>query len=317
VAPPKKIRVKLDEAAARALHAALTAALAGDLVDAEQAAAARGVLAQLDRRVPGWADDYLAAADAVLDALAGAEADGRAALAEEELASALGAGGASIGGVLDRMARERLVQRTEHDGRLLVAAAPAGRRRHGAREAVEGAPVADADALVDIVYAEHRPGRWAHRPAVQAIGRLDDTAFEALAGDLRARGLLEPSDGGDLALTDAGATLARERWAATSSLPHWRIPTPALPYRELPVRVEADDRRCPSEGCDGRATWLKEGGRSAAWKALTRDGSVEWTCPACSRTWLVYLQAVTGDGSPAYRDPLAAEHNRPRWRSGR
>jgi hypothetical protein len=318
VAPPRKIRIELDEPAARALHAALTAALAGEPVDADQAQAARGVLAQLDRRVPGWAapgeDPYLAAADAVLGTLAAAESEGRAALAEEELAAALGAGGASIGGVLERMARERLVRRTEHEGRPLVAAAPAGRRRHGAREAVAGAPVADADTLVDILYAEHRPGRWAHRPAVQAIARLDDAALDALAGDLRARGLLEPDD---LALTDAGAALARERWAATSSLPHWRIPAPALPYRELPVRVDADDRRCPSEGCDGRATWLKEGGRSAAWKALVRDGSVEWTCPACSRTWLVYLQAETRDGAPAYRDPGEGEYNRPRWRGSR
>jgi hypothetical protein len=323
VAAPRKIRIELDEASARALHAALTAALAGELVDPEQSAVARGVLAQLDRRVPGWSapadgeDPYLSAADAVLDALAAAEGGGRAALSEEELATALGAGGASIGGVLDRMGRERLVQRTEHDGRPLVAAAPGGRRRHGAREAVEGAPVADAETLVDIVYAEHRPGRWAHRPAVQAIARLDDVAFDALAGALRARGLLEPADGEDLALTDAGAALARERWAATSSLPHWRIPAPALPYRPLPVRVEADDRRCPSEGCDGRATWLKEGGRSAAWKALMRDGSVEWACPTCSRTWLVYLQAQTHDGAPAYRDPVDGEYNRPRWRSGR
>jgi hypothetical protein len=219
--------------------------------------------------------------------------------------------------VLERMARERLVQRTEHDGKPLVAAAPAGRRRRGAREAAAGAPVADADTLVDILYAEHRPGRWAHRPAVQAIARLDDAAFDALAGDLRARGLLEPAAGDDLALTDDGAALARERWAAGSSLPHWRIPAPALPYRELPVRVEPDDRRCPSEGCDGRATWLKDGGRSTAWKALVRDGSVEWTCPACSRTWLVYLQAETPDGAPAYRDPAEGEYNRPRWRSSR
>jgi hypothetical protein len=324
VAPPRKIRIELDEAAARALHAALTAALAGELVAPEQAAAARGVLAQLDRRVPGWSasapkgeDPYLSAADAVLATLARAEAEGRAALAEEELASALGTAGASIAGVLDRMSRERLVQRTPHEGKPLVAAAPAGRRRHGAREAVSGAPVADAQTLVDILYAEHRPGRWAHRPAVQAIARLDDAAFEGLAGELRARGLLEPGAGDDLALTDAGAALARERWAATSSLPHWRIPAPALPYRELPVRVEAEDRRCPSEGCDGHATWLKEGGRAAAWKALMRDGSVEWTCPACSRTWLVYLQAETHDGAPAYRDPVEGEYNRPRWRSGR
>jgi hypothetical protein len=231
----RKIRIELDEPGVRALHAALTAALARGLVDDAQAAAARDVLEQLDRRVPGWLasgaaeDPYLGAADAVLDALAAVEAEGR--------------------------------------------------------------------------------------PA-----RLDDGAFEALAGDLRARGLLEPAADGDpagLALTDAGAALARERWAANASTPHWRIPPPPLPYRELPVRVEPRDRRCPSAGCDGRATWLKPGGRSAAWRALQRDGSVEWTCPACSRTWLVYLQAHKDDGAPAYRDPVEGDHNRPRWRSGR
>jgi hypothetical protein len=320
VAAPRKIRIELDQAGARALHAALTSALAAGVVDPDQSAAARGVLEQLDRRVPGWVaagngeDPYLGAADAVLRALAAAEADGRPAIAEEELAAALGAGGASIAGVLDRMAREWLVQRTRHDERDWVAAAPAGRRRHGER-AEE--PVAGADALVDLLYAEHRPGRWAHRPAVQAIGRLDDAAFAALAGDLRARGLLEEAGGDDLALTDAGADLARERWAASHDTPHWRIPPPPLPYRPLPVRVEPEDRRCPSAGCDERATWLKSGGRSAMWHALERDGAVDWTCPACSRTWLVYLQAYTHDGAPAYRSPDLGDHNRPRWRSGR
>jgi hypothetical protein len=314
VAPPRKIRIELDEPGARALHAALTAALARQAIDADDAAAARDVLEALDRRMPAWSDTYLSAADAVLEALAAAETKGRAALAEEELATALGAGGASIAGVLDRMAKERLVQRTEHDGRALVAAAPAGRRRLGAREPAD--PVDDFEVLLDVLYAEHRPGRWANRPAVQAIARLDDESFEALAGDLRARGLLEPGDGDDLALTDTGATLARERWAATSSLPHWRIPAPALPYLPLPVRVEPDDRRCPSDGCDGEATWLKPG-RAKAWQALTRDGSVEWTCAGCSRTWLVYLQAFDADGAPAYLDPAAGEYNRPRWRSGR
>ena len=68
-----------------------------------------------------------------------------------------------------------------------------------------------ADALVDLLYAERRPGRWAHRPSVQAIGRLDDAALEALAGELRTRGLLEPSDSDDLELP----TRAR-RWRASA-----------------------------------------------------------------------------------------------------
>jgi hypothetical protein len=304
----RRIRIELDEEGARALHAALTATLAAEAVDADQIAAARGVLDQLDRRVPDWvADDP---SQAVLAALADAEAQGRGALAEEELVAELGAGGTSIRPVLDRMVKERLVQRTERDGRTWLAA---GRRR----PATQPEPVTGPDALVDLIYAEHRPGRWAHRPSVQAIGRLDDAAFEALAVDLRSRGLLEPAEADQLALTDQGAALARERWAAISPTPHWRIPAPPLPYHELPVQVQPSDQACPSEACDGRATWLKAGGRAAAWKALVRDGSVEWTCPACSRTWLVYLQAYTSDGAPEYRDPAEGDHNRPHWRSGR
>jgi hypothetical protein len=321
VAAPRRIRIELDQAGARALHAALTAALAGALVDTAEAGAARKVLEQLDRRVPDWVaadagdDGYLAAADAILAALAEAEAGGRAALAEEELTVALAAGGASLGGVLDRMAREGLVQRIERDDRIWIGPARAGRRR---QDAPTDALVA-SDALLDLVYAEYRPGRWAHRPSVQAIGRLDDDAFEALAGELRAGGLLaaaDPDDPAALELTDRGAAQARERWAAAASLPHWRIPAPPLPYQPLPVRIEPEDRRCPAARCDGRATWLKPG-RSEAWKTLLRDGAVEWACPACARTWLVYLQACEPSGAPAYRNPAGADHNRPYRRSGR
>jgi hypothetical protein len=302
----KRIRIELDEPGARALHAALTAALAADAVGGEQATA-RGVLEQLDRKLPDWrADDPELA---VLAALAAAEAQGRGALAEEELAEALGAGGASVRALLDRMAKERLLQRTERDGRTWLAAAAAGRRRQAVPRTEA---VTDPDALVDLVYAERRPGRWAHRPSVQAIGRLDDAAFEALAGQLRRRGLLEPADSDELELTDAGADLASERWAASSPTPHWRIPAPALPYRELPVKATAAERRCPSTGCKGSVS-----ARSATWKALLRDGSVEWTCPECSRTWLLYLQSYNDDGAPAYRDPVEGDHNRPHWRSGR
>jgi Mn-dependent DtxR family transcriptional regulator len=299
---PKRIRIELDEPGARALHAALTAVLATDAVRAEQAAAARGVLEQLDRRVPDWvAEDP---EQAVLAALAEAEAQGRGALAEEELIAALGAGGASVRPVLDRMAKDRLIQRTERDGRIWLAA---GRRRQAAADRVT-----EANALVDLLYAERRPGRWAHRPSVQAIGRLDDGAFERFAAELRSRGLLEPTEGDDLELTDEGAALARERWAARSPTPHWRIPAPALPYRELPIEADPADLRCPSVDCGGRLTR-----RSAAWKALVRDGSVEWTCPDCSRTWLLYLQAYNDVGAPAYRDPDEGNHNRPHWRAGR
>jgi hypothetical protein len=299
---PKRIRIELDEPGARALHAALTGLLASEAAGAEQVAAARGVLEQLDRRVPEWvAEDP---EQTVLAALASAEAQGRGALAEEELIASLGAGGASLRPLLDRMVKQRLLQRTEREGRVWLAT---GRRRQAAT-----GPVTEPDALVDLLYAERRPGRWAHRASVQTIGRLDDATFEALAGELRSRGLLEPSDSDDLELTDEGATLARERWAARSPTPHWRIPAPALPYRELRIEAGPADLKCPSSGCGGKLTR-----RAAAWKALVRDGSVEWTCPGCSRTWLIYLQAYDDDGVPAYRDPVEGDHNRPHWRSGR
>jgi hypothetical protein len=227
VAAARKIRLELDDDSARALRAALSTVLASGAVDADEAAAARTVLDQLDR-------------------------------VGEPAAPADGAGLAS-----------------------------------------------DAGALVDLIYA------------VQAIARLDDPAFDALASDLRGRGLLEPADGDDLALTDAGADLARERWAATSTLPHWRIPAPPVPYRKLPVRVEPADRRCAARGCDDEATWLKPKGRSAAFKALVSEGSVEWTCPQCSRKWTIYLQAHNDDGTPAYRGPDDAAYNRPLWRRSR
>ena len=305
---PKRIRIELDEPGARALHAALTAALAAGVLDGDQTAATRGVLEQLDRRMPDWAPDD--PEQAVLAALAEAEAQGRGALAEEELAEALGAGGASVRALLDRMAKERLLQRTERDGRTWLAASPAGRRRHAAPRTEA---VTEPETLVDLLYAERRPGRWAHRPSVQAIGRLDDAAFEVLARQLRTQGLLEPAaDSDELELTDAGADLARERWAAHSPTPHWRIPPPALPYRSLPVKATAADRRCPSSGCKGSVS-----ARSATWKTVLRDGSVEWTCPECSRSWLLYLLAYNDDGVPAYRDPVEGDHNRPHWRSSR
>jgi hypothetical protein len=65
---------------------------------------------------------------------------------------------------------------------------------------------------------------------------------------------------------------------------------------------------------------LDHGGARALHAALTSAlaaGVVDWTCQACSRTWLVYLQAHTHDGAPAYRSPDLGDHNRPRWRSGR
>ena len=177
----KRIRIELDEDGARALHVALTSALAGEALGAEQQTAARQVLEQLDRRVPDWvAEDP---EQAVLAKLEEAEAQGRGALAEEQLVERLATGGASVTALLDRMVEERLLQRTERDGRTWLAT---GRRRQTAAE-----PVTEPEALVDRMYAERRPGRWAHRPSVQSIGRLDDGAFEALAAGLTQRGLLE------------------------------------------------------------------------------------------------------------------------------
>jgi hypothetical protein len=101
-------------------------------------------------------------------------------------------------------------------------------------------------------------------------------------------------------------------WRPSGSASSWTRRAPALPYRELPIKTTAADRRCLSTGCNGSVS-----GRSATWKALVRDGSVEWTCPECSRTWLLYLQAYNDDGVPAHRDPVEGDHNRPHWRSGR
>ena len=237
----RRIRIELDEAGARALHAALTSVLANEALTADQASAARGVLEQLDRRVPDWvAEDP---EQTVLAALAEAEAEGRGALAEEELIDTLGAGGASVSGLLDRMVGDRLLQRTERDGRIWLAA---GRRRQAPAE-----PVTEPEALVDLLYAERRPGRWAHRPSVQAIGRLDDAAFDALAGELRGRGLLEPSDTDELELTDDGAALARERWAERSPTPHWRIPAPALPTTSCRSRRRPPTAAVPQPAARG------------------------------------------------------------------
>ena len=74
------------------------------------------------------------------------------------------------------------------------------------------------------------------------------------------------------------------------------------------MRAAPEDRACPSCGCDGRLSECS---------ALVRDGSVEWTCPKCSRTWLIYLQTYDDDGAPAARDPATGVDARPHWRSGR
>jgi hypothetical protein len=121
---------------------------------------------------------------------------------------------------------------------------------------------------------------------------LDEPAAKALHAALKA------------ALTPSGGRARRRRLRGARGRP-------------ARAEVQPSDRECPSAGCDGKATWLVAKGRSATWKALTRDGSVTWTCPKCSRTWVIYLQAHDDDGAPAYRSPVDGDHNRPYWRSSR
>jgi hypothetical protein len=39
--------------------------------------------------------------------------------------------------------------------------------------------------------------------------------------------------------------------------------------------------------------------------------------PGVLAEWLIYLQAHTPAGTPAYAEGLQADHNRPRWRRAR
>jgi hypothetical protein len=336
-----RVRLELDPRRAGALHAALSEALGARLLAGDRQEAARELLDQLDAKVPGWLTaapvggeaGYLIAAEAVLRTLVDAEDRGRGALTEIELLPALGDAkplGTSAGDVLGRMRREQLIRaRNGHNQERWWTAAPAGRRflyrDTAARD--DSWTVADADALLDLIYAEHRPGPQAHRASVQAIGRLDSDELDALLQQLHARGLLEAPATSELwiELTWSGVELARERWrdSGTERRFVWDgPPPPPRPYRrELPIRVDAEDRRHPERSPDlpgGRycapAAWLQRSSKTKLWATLRRDGAAEWTCRNCDSHWLVYLQAHDRDDRPAYSDPAAATHNRPYWR---
>jgi hypothetical protein len=332
-----RVRLELDPRRVGALHAALSEALGAQLLAGDRQEAARELLDQLDAKVPGWLTaapvggeaGYLIAAEAVLRALVHAEDRGRGTLTEIELLHALSDAkplGASASDVLGRMRREELIRvRWNFGEERWWTAAPAGRRfLHRDIVARDDAwAVADADALLDLIYAEHRPGARAHRPSVQAIGRLDSDQLTVLLEQLAARDLLDasPSDEHWIELNWNGTELARERWrnGGTQRRLAWEEPpAPPRPYqRRLPIRLSRDDRVHPDQGY-GRycppAAWLQHSSKTKLWARLRRDGAAQWTCRRCDSHWLVYLQAHGRDGVPAYRDPAEATHNRPRWR---
>jgi hypothetical protein len=345
---PKRIRLELDERRARGVHAAIREAINRDLLAGEHLVGAREVLELLDSRVPGWLQagpiggeaGYLVAAEAVLRALVHAEDErGRPSLTETELLRELGDAkplGATAADVLERMRREKFITiQTEHRDQPWITAAPAGRRFLHRDTAAhdESAIVRDPDALLDLIYAEHGAGGRAHRPSVQAIARLEIDELVALVDVLLERGLVDPPDvPGDiqtwmwLTLSAKGSNLARERWQHSAPPGTRRYafdhpPAPPLPYqRRLPLRISREDREHPAWYDGDRSTWcspanwLQRSSKTKLFATLKRDGSVVWSCSRCGHTWLVYLQAFTADGQPAYADPTAGAYNRPLWR---
>src|SRR4051794_2645844 len=228
-----RVRLELDQRRAQALHAALSETLHADLLAGDRLAAAREVLADLDRRVPGWLEGaavggeagYLAAAEAVLRALVDAE-DGRyarSALAEGELLRALGDAkplGSRASDVLERMRRERLIERRHATGdEPWYAAAAAGRQFVHRDTSARGDAwtVHEPLALLDLLFADGRGGGDAFLPWVQAVGRLADEDLAPLVEALRADELVEVPAVVErrrdwLALSTAGRDLACKRW---------------------------------------------------------------------------------------------------------
>jgi len=334
----ERVRLELDQRRAQALHAALSETLHAELLAGDRRDAVREVLEQLDRRVPGWLQNapvggeagYLIAAEAVLRALVDAE-DGRhprSALSESDLLGELGDAkplGTSASDVLGRMARENLLARrpAPYGDERWWAAAPAGRQLlHRDTSARDDAwTVSDPLGLLDLIYADGRGSGSAFRPWLQITGRLADEDFGALVAALRADGFVDDLDEQPawLALTSSGLELARTRWrdASPGRVTFDRPTRPPLPYRrELPIRgLTYEGRSHPAEGswCPP-AAWLQRSSPTKLWSTFRRDGVVEWHCRHCSRAWLVYLQAVTADGRPVYRDPAAAVFNQPAWR---
>jgi hypothetical protein len=190
--------------------------------------------------------------------------------------------------------------------------------------------VRDYNALLDLVYAEHRPGDTAHRPSVQAIGRLEDDGLAELVDALIGFDLLQAPDVPValvtwLELTAKGSHLARERWQQSAPPGTRRYafehpPAPPRPFqRRLPLRIDRDDRVHPVDPTYGGnwcsdASWLQRSSKTKLFATLKRDGAVQWTCSRCSAVWLVYLQAFTAAGAPAYGDLAAGAYNRPLWR---
>jgi hypothetical protein len=196
----QRVRLELDQRRAAALHAAVSEALSAQLLAGDRRDAARELLEDLDAKVPGWLSaasiggeaGYLIAAEAVLRALVDAEDRGRSSLSEIELLHTLGDAkplGTTASDVLGRMRREQLTRTRPGGGdERWWTAAPAGRqflhRDIAARD--DAWTVSDADALLDLIYAEHRPGGRAHRASVQAIGRLERGDLAALLQQLQA-----------------------------------------------------------------------------------------------------------------------------------
>jgi len=340
VSAPARVRLELDQRRTGALHAALSEALSRRLLAGDRHEAALELLDELDAKVPGWLTaapvggeaGYLIAAEAVLRALVDAEDRGRSALTEIELLGALGEAkplGTSAGDVLKRMRREQLIRVRTGEHERWWSAARDGRRLllrdTAARDDVWA--VDDADALLDLIYAEQRPGAQAHRASVQAIGRLDAFRLAELVRALAERELLTPAPTDErwIELSWAGVDLARERWrsSATGQRHSWEgPPAPPYPYqRRRPLRINRDDRRHPDGWPDDVASrycppaaWLQRSRKTKLWATLRRDGAAQWTCRHCDSHWLVYLQAHGSDGRPVYHDPAGATHNRPCWR---
>ena len=241
--------------------------------------------------------------------------------------------GVTTDDVLTRMRREKFLTISHLHDESWFAAAPAGRRFLHRDTAVQDDAwiVRDADSLLDLIYAEHRSRGLAHRPSVQAIGRLDDSKLRELTDALIERGLLiVPEVPVELVtwleLTHAGSDLARERWKESAPPGVYRSafdgpPPPPMPYRrQLPLRIQREDRIHPDEDggyCSSYGTpasWLQRSSKTKLFETLKRDGAVKWKCSRCSREWLVYLQGFTDEDQPAYTDPGAATHNRPMWR---
>lgn len=342
----KRIRLDLDERRARAVHAAIREALNAQLLAGDHRDAARDVLEQLDNRVPGWIEagpiggeaGYLAAAQAVLRALVDAEERGRSMLSESELLRVVGDAkplGTTANDVLDRMRREKFLTIDRRHDEPWVKAAAAGRRFLHRDTAIADTSwaVSDYNALLDLIYAENRAGGEAHRPSIQAIGRLEDAELTELADALIGFDFLAAPDLPVvgitwLELTAKGLARARDRWKESAPPGVYRStfdgpPAPPLPYqRRLPLRIAPDDRHHPPryESDDvynpwcPPANWLQRSSKTKLFAALKRDGAVPWTCSNCGGRWLVYLQAFTAADEPAYADPAAAAYNRPLWR---